>query len=462
MKPRTNHLAFRRSGFTLMELMVAVAILLAVLALIGTIFATVSKAGGNATSMATLHRQLSQVAEIIERDLQYTSPGPGGAPIGIAGRIIPAHETQRDRDLRNAPTPHRADTLMLFTTAAQDPIYPISTDLAALSQVVYGHADFGKFNVATGQIDLTTIRQLEDTSIPIDQRQPASQWHLARRVIRFLAGPPTGRQPPESPPFGHLTDPQFLTGEAEVWGSISEVKAMFPELFPEHGLLLQFADKKLGGTQDGFPAPNCFYEYLLYNGNLFGRGSDGRWWVLGETGWSRKQYDPNTRQIVSVTSDDGPKDEPNVDTIDDLHRSSHDLCRAVLYDDTAPADTPRRSVIDPKPPLGVPYALRWNFLPACSEFKVEYTYDNPRELALPDNQIDPRSTPIRWYHPRPIRWYSVPDGGQIIWSGLSVNPEDAALTDPCRWPRGIRITLRVWDSAGRLNEPVTRTIVHTW
>ncbi|HPP29280.1 MAG TPA: prepilin-type N-terminal cleavage/methylation domain-containing protein, partial [Phycisphaerae bacterium] len=252
MKPRTNHLAFRRSGFTLMELMVAVAILLAVLALIGTIFATVSKAGGNATSMATLHRQLSQVAEIIERDLQYTSPGPGGAPIGIAGRIIPAHETQRDRDLRNAPTPHRADTLMLFTTAAQDPIYPISTDLAALSQVVYGHADFGKFNVATGQIDLTTIRQLEDTSIPIDQRQPASQWHLARRVIRFLAaGPPTSH--------GHLTDPQFLTGEDEVWGSISEVKAMFPELFPEGGLLLQFADKKLGGTQDGFPAPNCFY-----------------------------------------------------------------------------------------------------------------------------------------------------------------------------------------------------------
>jgi len=446
MKPRTNHLAFRRSGFTLMELMVAVAILLAVLALIGTIFATVSKAGGNATSMATLHRQLSQVAEIIERDLQYTSPGPGGAPIGIAGRIIPAHETQRDRDLRNAPTPHRADTLMLFTTAAQDPIYPISTDLAALSQVVYGHADFGKFNVATGKIDRTTIRQLEDTSIPIDQRQPASQWHLARRVIRFLAaGPPT-----ESPPlgsgrpvrFGHLTDPQFLTGEDEVWGSISEVKAMFPE----RGLLLQLADKKLGGTQDGFPAPNCFYkellyngnlfyEHLLYNGNLFGRGTDGGWENL-LTGEDLESW------------------------LEPLYTSFDNLRQSVFYDYTASADTPRRSVIDPKPPLGVPYALRWYFLPACSEFKVEYTYDNPRELALPDNQIDPRSTPIRWYHPRPIRWYSVPDGGQIIWSGLSVNPEDA--TDPRRWPRGIRITLRVWDSAGRLNEPVTRTIVHTW
>ncbi|HOM53904.1 MAG TPA: prepilin-type N-terminal cleavage/methylation domain-containing protein, partial [Phycisphaerae bacterium] len=338
MKPRTNHLAFRRSGFTLMELMVAVAILLAVLALIGTIFATVSKAGGNATSMATLHRQLSQVAEIIERDLQYTSPGPGGAPIGIAGRIIPAHETQRDRDLRNAPTPHRADTLMLFTTAAQDPIYPISTDLAALSQVVYGHADFGKFNVATGKIDRTTIRQLEDTSIPIDQRQPASQWHLARRVIRFLAaGPPT-----ESPPlgsgrpvrFGHLTDPQFLTGEAEVyWGSISEVKAMFPELFPEGGLLLQLADKKLGGTQDGFPAPNWLDGYLLYNGNLFGRGNDGRWWVLGETGWSRQQYDPNTGKRVLVTSD--TSDGPEVGTIVDLE-SFENLCRDVFYDCTAP------------------------------------------------------------------------------------------------------------------------------
>jgi len=448
MKPRTNHLAFRRSGFTLMELMVAVAILLAVLALIGTIFATVSKAGGNATSMATLHRQLSQVAEIIERDLQYTSPGPGGAPIGIAGRIIPAHETQRDRDLRNAPTPHRADTLMLFTTAAQDPIYPISTDLAALSQVVYGHADFGKFNVATGQIDLTTIRQLEDTSIPIDQRQPASQWHLARRVIRFLAGPPTEPPPREEyPPFGHLTDPQFLTGEAEVhWGSISEVKAMFPELFPEGGLLLQFADKKLGGTQDGFPAPNCFYkellyngnlfyEHLLYNGNLFGRGTDGGWENL-LTGEDLESW------------------------LEPLYTSFDNLRQSVFYDCTAPADTPRRSVIDPKPPLGVPYALRWNFLPACSEFKVEYTYDNPRELALTGNPINPRPT-------TPIRWYSVPDGGQIIWSGLSVNPKedassDPALTDPRRWPRAIRITLRVWDSAGRLNEPVTRTIVHTW
>lgn len=442
--------ARRRSGFTLMELMVSVAILLAILALIGTIFATTSKAGGNATSMAILHRQLAQVAELIERDLEYVTPGPGGTPLGIRGRVITAYETAKDRDLARTPPPqHRADTLMFFTTAAQDPYsyQDVTNPLSPFVQVVYQHADLAKLDPRTQQFDLTTLKRFEDLTQPPKLRSPAADWHLARRVIYSLAGLPAGPQPagtyvgPNAYPVA-LTNPLFMTGECEVlWYPVAFVK----DLFPQPGVL-QYRPGGFSSFPD-YPAATCFGSYAVYSGNLFALSSlDARWWWASGSGWTRVEYGST------------PTGRPNIRTNPLL--AEFDLLRKnVLFDySAASSGLPERSVVDPKPALDIVNPMRWNFLPGCSEFKVEYTYDDPRELDYVGGAIG--------LDARPIRWHSVPDEGEIIWSNVSVSPRNTAgnpaPTDPRRWPRALRVTLRVWDTAGRLADPVTRTIVHTW
>lgn len=461
MNARPDNPAWRRSAFTLMELMVSVAILLAILTLIGTIFATTSKAGGKATSMSTLHRQLSQVAEIIRRDLENVAPGEGGTPMGIAGKTIPAHETRQDLTLRKPAKVQRADILMLFTTAGQDPyVYdtldPTYPTLSPLTQVVYGHADFAKFGPA-GSLDLdNTLSRVEES---LANQRPAAEWHLARRVIHFLDDDPPTPSPPSDVPAStaNPTAAEFLTGFCEVgWYKAELVKSEFP-----NPGLMQFRPGSSnlaippppGG--DPYPVPTRFNEYLLYANKLFGLGTDGRWWVPASTasGWARWEYEPvgGTTPRIDIGMPSVPNNPPMpFDTT---------LRRAMLYDYAVGASVPNRSVIDPKPPLGVEHPMPWHFLGGCSEFKVEYTYDNPRELTMEGAAID--------LTPRPVRWYSVPDGGAVIWSNIGTSPTDPAtgdpgLTDPCRWPRAVRITLKAWDPAGRLDEPVTRTIVHTF
>lgn len=459
--------ARRRSGFTLMELMVSVAILLAILALIGTIFATTSKAGGNATSMAILHRQLAQVAEMIERDLEYVTPGPGGTPLGIRGRVVTAYETAKDRDLARTPPPqHRADTLMFFTTAAQDPYsyQDVTNPLSPFVQVVYQHADLAKLDPRTQQFDLTTLKRFEDLTQPPKLRSPAADWHLARRVIYSLAGLPAGPQPagtyvgPNTYPVA-LTNPLFMTGECEVlWYPVAFVKDLFPQpgVLQWHPSYLSSASLGLTAFPD-FPGATCFGSYAIYGGNLLALSSaDARWWTSGSGNWARQEWTPPSGPMVPGAVANRPPLRTNP-----ILGPFEAILRNTLHDPNAgPSGLPERSVVDPKPALDIVNPMRWNFLPGCSEFKVEYTYDDPRELAMDrtNGQID--------LAPRPIRWHSVPDEGEIIWSNVSVSPRNTAgnpaPTDPRRWPRAIRITLRVWDTAGRLADPVTRTIVHTW
>ena len=108
-------------------------------------------------------------------------------------------------------------------------------------------------------------------------------------------------------------------------------------------------------------------------------------------------------------------------------------------------------------------------LPNCSDFRVEYTYDDPREVGDPaqplpaygKDPLDPGFLyPNTYVHP--IRWLAVIAGEEMVWSRLAVSQNGNDRTDPHRWPRALRITLRCWDAGGRLNEPVTYTMVHTW
>ena len=140
-----------------------------------------------------------------------------------------------------------------------------------------------------------------------------------------------------------------------------------------------------------------------------------------------------------------------------------------------------RVVLDPTPPIGQGERLAHYYLPACSEFKVEFTYDDPREIEIDREPGSPTiGEPILfdWNGdgtvetpaPSPINWQSVPANEKWVWSKLSPQPNDyddgagdlRDLTHPYRWPKAIRITIKVYDPGGRLEEPITQTIVHAW
>ena len=146
------------------------------------------------------------------------------------------------------------------------------------------------------------------------------------------------------------------------------------------------------------------------------------------------------------------------------------------------------------PPAGMSGRMGTYFLPACSEFKVEFTYDDPRELAtlnyqplLTDTNSDlAPDTPA----PTAIEWHTVPAGEIYVWAGLPLEPNvytaaaaprldlrDRTLGSNrqtrlantvknevlrYRWPRALRITLRAYAPGGTLEYPLEHSIVHVW
>lgn len=122
------------------------------------------------------------------------------------------------------------------------------------------------------------------------------------------------------------------------------------------------------------------------------------------------------------------------------------------------------------------------FLPSCSEFKVEFTYDDPSEIAvdpakgqpiLADTNGDghvgePYDAGALHDAPAasPINWETVPPGHIFVWTGLPTDPnvyDDLRnRTFPYRWPRALRITIRAYAPGGALDYPITHTLIHVW
>ena len=146
---------------------------------------------------------------------------------------------------------------------------------------------------------------------------------------------------------------------------------------------------------------------------------------------------------------------------------------------SAPSSGPndyRRTIIDPSPLMGSRARTASYFLPNCSDFRVEFTYDDPRDVhdSYKWDESGTVGDPLSPGEPnpftRPIRWLTIAPNTQWVWSKISAYPADPTQTnrwpaDPTqtnRWPTAIRITMKAWDAGGRLEEPVTYTLIHTW
>lgn len=428
-----------RSAFTLIELMVAITILVAIMAMVGMVFQTAGRSSGQAQASSTVYRQLLSATQTICRDVEAMK-GSTGKVMGIATVKVQARIRETD-----ALAEHRADVLMLLTQRPFSPfVFDQPVGFAEMTQVVYGHADLGVQNAAG---TWTSVNHVEATP---ESEILASQWHLARRTIGFPTAAITTAAAGTAP--WPLTHPDFLQGKADVLrgeAASTTLSRVFTGLF------------KFGSTS---PLPSYFFNdgvntYLVDNTGSY-------LYEAAQDHWFRAATPPNwTRSDNGVTI---PTSAPPPPSLADPPTGTGltNFAKRWFYDSTS---SDRRTLLDVSPATGQTDRLAAYFLPGCSEFKVEFTYDDPREIAVESDAQ--RSvlvtTDTDWdadgnldthvLAPKPINWQSVPDGEQWVWSGLSVNPNNP--TDPFRWPRAIRITIRAYGKGGALQEPITESII---
>ena len=205
----------RRGAFTLVELIVSVAILVLMLGLAAQVFSLTSKSTGQATSLIYVSQSLRSFERIIREDLRYIQQG--SSMILIKASPINAYWTaegqsadddgnpssgyphlldpERQSVLGNGVLdPPRADVLMLFAAhETQSTTNPGVHSRA--QQIVYGHAELGEYVPGVDQDydfepnDVDPFFAFPDW--PEVWAVPASQWHLGRRsVVLSEVAPP--------------------------------------------------------------------------------------------------------------------------------------------------------------------------------------------------------------------------------------------------------------------------------
>lgn len=496
-----------RRGFTLVELLVAIGIMAGMMTMVAMIFNTASKASGNAQVSASIFRTLRQVGDTLRRDLEAMEPGEQSRVIlGIAGVDVLAYASPedaasgralvKDRALANNDW-RRADVLMLVTPREFKPyVYTPQTDnhrtamdryrydFDQLKHVVYGHANLGRLRAdGTWAVPPVNMENNATGNSPL----PASRWHLARRVTGFFLSDPAdlglNANPPNTSEWP-LTGPNFTGREsnpsmlADVyyrsWASANDAYGPLNAILPGHyrydgnnalttyaligAMASRFSDGSDGAAQGYF----AFYT------------SDYFWWRNTSSGssdmWERdeggSQYGPQALGVVPI---------PNTD-----------------FQGTNVWNWPRwfyengdsRTCLDPNPPPGNGARLAAYFLPGCTDFKVEYTYDDPRELPVNTADmalLDCTAVPVECPDfnndgtfdelpvPRPVNWLSAGNGEKLVWAKLSTDGlasysanDLRQRTQPDRWPRAIRITMRITDPSNRLNEPITYSLIHVF
>lgn len=199
--------ARRRRGFTLAELIVAMAILVLMLGLAAQVFSLTSRSTGQATSLIHVSQSIRSLESVLREDLRYIQQG--GSMILIKANPINAYWTvggrQADDDgdpMNGYPHDHdperqsvlgggvldppRADILMLF--AAHETQSTTNPGVrSGAQQVVYGHAELGEY-IPGDDEDYDFDPNDVDPFFPFPDwpepwAVPASRWHLARRSV---------------------------------------------------------------------------------------------------------------------------------------------------------------------------------------------------------------------------------------------------------------------------------------
>ncbi|MCC7291805.1 MAG: prepilin-type N-terminal cleavage/methylation domain-containing protein [Phycisphaerales bacterium] len=221
--PAVTHRGRTRPGFTLSELVVAVAILALMMLLAGQVFTITVKSTGQATALATVNQRVRALEQSLREDLRYVSPR--NSILVAVGRPVKAYWTPQGRDADNAGTggkdpldgyphlpdperedaagnlvPPRADMLAFFTSRwGTSATYPGASSNSQF--VVYGHVNACEYKPDASKKrgykqeqwnpDKDAFPSATDDDATATE-VPARDWHMSRRALLLMpsAAPP--------------------------------------------------------------------------------------------------------------------------------------------------------------------------------------------------------------------------------------------------------------------------------
>jgi prepilin-type N-terminal cleavage/methylation domain-containing protein len=471
-----------RRGFTLVEMLVSLAVLSLALSVVGVVFAVTTKTASQSAAFSETNNWLRQVMTQLDEDLEHCDPSRSILVLG--GRTLPAALTEDDLEagkfyrflLGDAPLGYdpefapsidpngqysnpRADVMMFFTdrpsTSQAAPPNPGSDVYARAAtagvrfspiQVMYGHAALGDpvWNgnryVFPANNQLRHISQTINVQGRVLSQVPANEWLLARRAALI--------RPSETSRIEYLpADLDNLKISYDQQGTFEDEPGDMAELDLKY-MLEQFSATPADGFQSGEAPIASPYAY--------------------PGGWL-----PGLESIVNSITWGGSSAE-----IANWHFA------------TALTD--------------VPVELRSNLavqaVPGCVWFQVEFLMpEDPRnsvEYFDPNpSDSDPEFDPGRAPRFAPLRWTSIPAGQTCVFvpdsaenrdyiaqdflygtgnrlgmfARMDQTPSNDDIAFPERiiegrrirtWPYAVRITVRAVDPQNRLEEPLVRTLVH--
>ncbi|MCG3126405.1 MAG: hypothetical protein CHACPFDD_01240 [Phycisphaerae bacterium] len=456
------------SAFTLVELLVSLAVLGLALSVVGVVFSITTKTVTQAAALSESQALLRQFELQLEEDLKYCDParsvliihgrtqaaGRTRDDLGIKrfwrvltgdpGKVKGSFNAEFDAKIDAEYSNPRADVLSFFTmrpaSSQAPPLKPSDgasnilvrgAKLAPL-HVVYGHAAIGVFErLADGTYAWTDdLTHIETDDNEKHSPLPLTGWHLSRRatLIQNLVKFST---------YG-LTD--FVYDKAD-W----------------QRLLTCAADD----THAGDVAEIAYAELM----NQLQRYAD-------LTPYERS---PNAKSIMKDIT--VPR-----------------IVNQLLYPNNSEAQKRHHvATVAAEPPIELRSNLGVQLLGGCAWFEVEFlmpedprnaqSYWDPREISDPTNANRRTDMP---------RWTKVKDGETYVFVPDTPASREviSGLADPNRvpngrlldfgrtdfpitpagntvanrqvrtWPYAIRVTVKVFDRNGRLSDPIERSIVH--
>ena len=498
-----------RPAFTLVEMLVALVVLVVALAVVTTVFRVTSQTARQSTALTEVQTRLGTLVERLRADLDAIDPAQ--SLLVIHGRAIPAARTdddlaarrylrfllgdpndvpgayqpEFDPDLDSATDPEysdpRADILMFLTNNAQPsqaPPNPPPAQSPAQPDVWQLGARGAPLLVKYGHAAIDRVVPVGNATPPIfdyaSNSGPASLRHVSRRAT-------DGTNRSELP--------------ALRW-HLSRVATIIDPNAAGNKMTLSAAPL-FGGPAD--------YPRILRCDNFTNPRLSGDLSKLN-VGLLLRQFGPYP--TLSLTQP-AAEESPYSFAPPSLGPHWPGALRSLIFDNLGPggeqdfttaAGLRHVATVLENPPGNLLGNLGVHGLPACAWFHVEFLMpEDPRNARDYYDRADsgiPNNANRRSDLPR---WVSVPDGQTFVfvpdtahnaavvaerWPAngqpngarvfnfgkldrrLGPDPQPPLPADSPgnrkirMWPYAIRITLRVYDPAGRLANPVERTIVH--
>lgn len=449
----------RRRAFTLTELLVALAVTVVVLLAVASIFAITTQTASQAAAAAEVQALADRFARQLRDDLAAVDPARSvlvivgrtqlaaqdearrqagvawrvlvGDPDAVPGDFNPDDATRVSDPRQTQYSDPRADILMFFAdeelpsaapprgTPAGEPHRSLQNG-ARLGpvQIVYGHAALADVSRQRGSL-VWAVRHIEtDRPRQIMSAIPARRWVLARRVVLIHENPlvpgPGGFPFNAWPRILRMYDPDVTIAADVVDYALSD---------PQVGLLPLLSVPAAVGASP--------YRFESDAG-----------WAAYRDGILKLLYPPlaDERRVhhVATVAVQAPPDIESNQSLVALPGCAWFEVQFLMPED------PRNSRLHPDPAARAAEP-RWISVEPGRTYV--FVPDSPQTRALLASQTDARGRPTN----RLAQFGLVVPGPQLD----TVENRIIRL-----WPYAIRVTVRVFDRQGRLEEPLVRTVTH--